>query len=76
MSLHRLALIFGTIYRILIASSAYYLISIPRPYASIAELINPDTGYITGFVVISYICSKVPIRYIIKGACKEARLGY
>jgi hypothetical protein len=76
MSLRGLALVFGTTHRILIASSACYLISTSKRYASMAELIKPDAGYATGFVTISHICSKVPIRYTVKGACKEARPGY
>jgi hypothetical protein len=40
------------------------------------ELIKPNTGYITRYMSISHIYSKVPIYYIVKGACKEARPGY
>jgi hypothetical protein len=76
MSLRGLALIFGTIYRILITLSAYYLISTLRRYASIIELIKYNMGYITRCISISYIYSKVLIRYTIKGAYKEARPGY
>ncbi|KAM0144026.1 hypothetical protein ACHAO1_000305 [Botrytis cinerea] len=72
-SLGGLALIFGTIHRILIALSACYLISTPRRYASMVELIKPDVGYATGFVTTSHIYFKVPICHTVKGACKEAR---
>ena len=70
-----LAFIFGIIYKILIALNAYYLISTIRQYASIVELIKPDAGYITKFIIISYIYFKVPICYAIKSACKEAKPG-
>ena len=71
-----LALIFSTIHRILIVSSPCYLNLEPRRYTSMIESIKPDARYATGFVTISYICSKVSIRYTVKGACKEARSGY
>ncbi|PMD26963.1 hypothetical protein NA56DRAFT_725729 [Hyaloscypha hepaticicola] len=48
-------------------SSSEEITSFHSTYASIVELIKPDTGYITGFVTISHIYSKVPIRYTIKG---------
>jgi hypothetical protein len=56
--------------------SAYYLIWTLRQYALMVELIKPNAGYVTRFVTISHICSKVPVCYTIKGACKEARPGY
>jgi hypothetical protein len=40
------------------------------------ELIKPNARYATGFVTISHIYFKVLIRYIVKGAYKEARPGY
>ncbi|PMD66299.1 uncharacterized protein K444DRAFT_517460, partial [Hyaloscypha bicolor E] len=42
-------------------------------YASIVELIKYNTGYITRYMSISHIYSKVPICYTIKGTCKEGK---